>query len=173
MTINESIHVFGDWFQIRFFENAGAAFSMEIGGDHGKLILSLFRVVAIIVLVWYLRRLLRKDAPKGVIIGFTLIFVGALGNLIDSAFYGMIFSESTYNTVASFTSFGEGYGTFLHGKVVDMLYFPIIDIAEMPEWFPIWGGERFVFFSPIFNIADSYITIAVFYLIIFQHKFFK
>lgn len=171
MTLDESIHIFGNWFQIRFIENPGAAYGMELGGDYGKLILSLFRVVAIIFISIYISRLLKRRAPTGVIIGFTLIMVGALGNVIDSAFYGMIFSESTFNTVATFTS--DGYGTFLHGNVVDMLYFPIIDISRMPDWIPIWGGERFIFFSPIFNIADTYISVALIYLIIFQRKFFK
>lgn len=171
MTLDESIHVFGNWFQIRFIENPGAAFGMELGGDYGKLILSLFRVVAIVFITIYIGKLLKQRAPNGVIVAFTLILIGAFGNLVDSAFYGMIFTESTYYTVAEFTS--NGYGTFLHGKVVDMLYFPIIDISRMPDWIPIWGGERFVFFSPIFNLADTYISVALIYLIIFQRKFFK
>lgn len=173
MTIDQSYHILGDWFQIRFIENPGAAYGMELGGDYGKLILSLFRVAAVIFIGIYVSRLLKKKAPQGVIIAFTMILVGALGNIIDSALYGMIFTESTYNTVSTITAMGEGYGTFLHGNVVDMLYFPIIDISRMPDWIPIWGGERFIFFSPIFNLADSYISIALIYLIIFQRKFFK
>lgn len=173
MTLNESISVFGDWAQIRFIENPGAAYGLELGGDYGKLILSLLRVVAVIFISVYIHRLLKRGANAGVIVAFTMILVGALGNIIDSAFYGLIFTESTYDSVASFTAFGEGYGTFLHGKVVDMLYLPIIDINRMPDWIPIWGGERFIFFSPIFNIADSYISIAFIYLIIFQRKFFR
>lgn len=173
MTINESFNIFGDWSQIRFIENPGAAYGLELGGDYGKLILSLFRILAVIFIAIYISRLLKKKANTGVILAFTMILVGAFGNIVDSAFYGLIFSESTYDTVATFTQFGHGYGTFLHGNVVDMLYFPIIDIPQMPDWIPIWGGERFIFFSPIFNVADSYISIALIYLIIFQRKFFK
>lgn len=173
MTLNESIDVFGTWFQIRFIENPGAAFGMELGGDYGKLILSLFRIVAIVFIAIYIKRLLERKANTGVLIAFTMILVGALGNVFDSAFYGLIFSESTYHSVASFVPWGQGYGTFLHGNVVDMLYFPIIDIDMMPDWVPIWGGEPFVFFSPIFNVADAYISVALIYLLIFQRKFFK
>lgn len=173
MTLNEGIAVFGNWFYIRFIENPGAAYGMELGGDYGKLILSLFRVVAVAVLCVYIHRLVKRHAPNGVIVAFTLIMVGALGNIVDSAFYGLIFSESTYFMPAVFTAIGDGYGTFLHGNVVDMLYFPIIQIDMMPSWVPVWGGEPFVFFSPIFNIADSYISVALIYLLIFQRKFFK
>lgn len=173
MTLGEEIPVFGNWFNIYFIENRGAAYGMELGGDYGKLILSLIRVVAIGVLIWYINRMFKKEAPKGVVVAFAFIMVGAMGNVIDSAFYGKIFSESTVNQVAQFVPWGEGYGTFLHGAVVDMLYFPVIQIDQMPSWIPIWGGEPFVFFSPIFNIADSYITCAVVYLILFQRKFFK
>lgn len=173
MTVNESINVLGEWFQIRFIENPGAAYGMELGGDYGKLILSLFRIVAIVCIIIYIKRLLDRKANTGVLIAFTMILVGALGNMIDSAFYGLIFSESTYTNIASFVPWGEGYGTFLHGNVVDMLYFPIINIDQMPDWVPIWGGEPFVFFSPIFNVADAYISVALIYLIIFQRKFFK
>lgn len=173
MTLGEEIPVFGSWFNIYFIENPGAAFGMAFGGEVGKLLLTLIRVVASGALVWYILNLFKKNAPTGVIIAFTLIVVGAMGNVVDSAFYGEIFSESTTTQVASFVPWGEGYGTFLHGAVVDMLYFPIIQIDMMPEWIPIWGGEPFVFFSPIFNIADSYISCAVIYLILFQRKFFK
>lgn len=173
MVINESIMVLGSWFQIRFIENPGAAYGFELGGDYGKLILSLFRVVAVAVLCVYIHRLIKRGAPNGVLVAFTLIMVGALGNIVDSAFYGLIFSDSTFFEPAHFTAFGQGYGTFLHGNVVDMLYFPIIDIDMMPSWVPIWGGEPFVFFSPIFNLADTYISVALIYLLIFQRKFFK
>lgn len=173
MTLDQSFSVFGSWFYIRFIENPGAAYGFELGGDYGKLTLSLFRIVAVVAIGFYLRHLLKKRASTGVIVAFTMIMVGALGNIIDSVFYGMIFSESTFFDVAQFVPWGEGYGTFLHGNVVDMLYFPIIDIPQMPDWVPIWGGERFIFFSPIFNIADSYISVALIYLIIFQRKFFQ
>lgn len=172
MTLDQSIHIFGNWFQIRFIENPGAAFGFQLGGDHGKLLLSLFRIVAIGALGWFVSYLIRRKSPKGVIVGFAMILTGAIGNMIDSAFYGMMFSQSTFFSVAELFPAGGGYGTFLHGKVVDMLYFPLFS-GTYPAWFPWVGGNDFTFFSPVFNMADSYITIAVFYLIIFQHKFFK
>ncbi len=172
MAVGESYTVFHDWFFIRFIENPGAAYGMELGGDYGKLILSLFRLVAIGVLGWYIVRLVDKKAPTGVVVGFVLIMAGAVGNIIDSAFYGVLFSESTPWSVAQLLPEGGGYAGFLHGNVVDMLYFPIIE-SHYPSWFPWVGGDPFVFFSPIFNIADSYITIGVAYLLIFQYKYFK
>lgn len=173
MTIGEAIYVCGTWFQIRFIENPGAAYGFEISdGDWGKLTLSVIRIIAIGALGYYINKLIKKSAPLGVIIGFTLILAGALGNLIDSMFYGLIFSESTAWEVASLTPWGEGYTSFLHGKVVDMLYFPIIN-THYPSWIPNVGGERFIFFSPIFNVADSYISVGFVYLIIFQRKYFN
>lgn len=172
MTVNESITIFPNWFFIYFIENPGAAFGAQLGGEYGKLILSLFRIVAVGAMCWYMNRLLKKKAPAGVLVGFALIIAGALGNIIDSAFYGLVFSESTYTTVASAFPAGGGYASFLHGKVVDMLYFPLFS-GTYPSWFPWIGGDAFTFFSPIFNIADSYITIGVLYLIIFQWKYFK
>ncbi len=172
MTLDEVITVFPNWFFIRFIENPGAAFGFELGGDYGKLILSLFRIVAVGVLIWYIGRLIRKKAPVGVTVGFSMILAGALGNILDSAFYGLIFSESTYTTVATLFPAEGGYAGFLHGKVVDMLYFPLFS-GTYPSWFPGIGGDRFTFFSPIFNIADSYITCGVIYMLLFQYKFFK
>ncbi len=161
MTLGESIPVFGDWFNIYFIENSGAAWGMELGGDWGKLALSLFRIVACIALFIYIRKLSKRNStPKGVLVAMVMILVGAFGNVVDSAFYGMIFSPSTFNEVATLVPWGEGYGTMLHGKVVDMLYFPIIET------------ESFTFFNAIFNLADSYITVAVIYLILFQRGFF-
>lgn len=171
MTLDMSYHIFGEWFQIRFIENPGAAYGFQLGGDYGKLILSLFRVIAIVAVAYFINRLTKQNAKRGVIVGFSLIFAGAIGNVVDSAFYGMIFSESTYTTVATIFPDGGGYGTFLHGKVVDMLYFPIIN-STYPQWFPWVGGQEFTFFSPIFNLADSYISIGVIYLLLFEHKFF-
>ena len=173
MTLDEAIPVFGEWFYIRFIENRGAAYGMELGGDFGKLFLSLFRIVAVVAIGWYIRRLIRRQAPVGVIVGVSVVLAGALGNIVDSAFYGLIFSESTFTEVARFVPWGEGYASFLHGSVVDMLYFPIIEIEQMPDWVLIWGGEPFTFFSPIFNIADSYVTCGMVYLLLFQYKFFK
>ncbi len=172
MALDESITIFPNWFFIRFIENPGAAFGAQLGGQYGKLILSLFRICAVAVLCWYMHHLLKKQAPTGVIVGFGLILAGALGNIMDSAFYGLIFSESTPYSVATLFPEGGGYGTFLHGKVVDMLYFPLFS-GTYPSWFPGIGGRSFTFFSPIFNMADSYITIGVLYMLIFQRKYFK
>lgn len=171
MTLDESIPVFGNWFLIHFIENPGAAFGMQLGGDYGKLFLSLFRIAAISVIIWYLNKLVKKQAPTGVLVGIGLILAGAMGNMIDCAFYGKIFSESTFYETATLFPEGGGYAPFLYGKVVDMLSFPIID-TTWPDWVPWIGGNRLVFFSPIFNIADSYITIAVLYLLIFKRKYF-
>lgn len=170
--LDESVTVFPNWFFIRFIENPGAAFGFELGGSYGKLTLSIFRLVAIGALGYYIHHLLRKKAPTGVLVGFSLIFAGALGNVIDSAFYGLLFSESTFTAPATFLPEGGGYVGFLHGKVVDMLFFPLFR-GTYPSWIPGIGGESFLFFSPIFNLADSYITIGVLYMLLFQRKFFK
>lgn len=173
MKIGETIYVFGKWFQIKFIENPGAAYGFEISdGEWGKLALSIIRIFAILGLVYYITKLSKDKAPKGVIIGFVLIFAGAVGNLLDSMFYGLIFSESTMWNVAECVSIGDGYSSFLQGDVVDMLYFPIIN-GYYPEWFPFWGGDRFIFFSPIFNLADSYISIGFLYLLIFKRAYFN
>jgi signal peptidase II len=173
MTIDQAFFVCGQWFQIRFIENPGFAFGMELGGDYGKPILSLFRIVAVVALIWYINRLIvHGRTSKGVILGFALGLAGALGNIVDSLFYGMIFSESGFGTVAAMFPNGGGYASFLHGKVVDMLYFPIIR-TTWPDWMPWVGGDRFVFFSPIFNVADAYVSVAVIYMILFQRKFFR
>lgn len=168
--LGEEFSVFGDWFIIHFIENNGMAFGMELAGKWGKIFLSLFRIVAICGIGWYLNDLCKKKAPNGLILSIGLIFAGAMGNIIDSAFYGLIFNDSYYQ-VASFLPEAGGYSSFLHGKVVDMLYFPLVD-GNFPTWFPVWGGDHFVFFRPVFNVADSYITIGVTSILLFHKKYF-
>ncbi len=169
MSLGESIHVFGDWFQILFVENEGMAFGMKFGGIVGKFFLSFFRIILFGALwVWIYKLLKKKDTPTGVVVGLCLIAAGALGNIIDCLFYGMIFSESTYMTVAHF---GGNYAPFMFGHVVDMFYFPIIDTV-LPEWMPWIGGKPFLFFAPVFNFADSCVSCGAFYLILFHYKFF-
>lgn len=166
--LNEAVTVFS-WFQIYFVENEGAAWGTKIPGEYGKLILTLFRIVAVIGIGYWLVSAVRKQQPKILIICISLILAGALGNIIDSVFYGIIFDHS-YDNIA--TLFAENpYGTLLHGKVVDMFYFPIID-TTLPSWVPFWGGERFRFFEPVFNVADSAICIAVGLMIIYHKKIF-
>lgn len=175
MTLGEEIPVIGNWFKLYFTENYGMAFGMQFGGEWGKLSLSIFRILAIIAIGVYLYILTKKKKNTGLIISISMILAGAIGNIIDSAFYGLLFTQSSYHTVAEFASTGQEYAGFLHGRVVDMLYFPIINIAQadLPSWLPdfIFGYDnRFVFFRPIFNLADSSITIGVFWLILFERK---
>ena len=168
MTIGESFSVLGDWFQIYFIENNGMAFGWEFGAQYGKLVLSIFRIIAVALLFYFIYYLAKKKTKFGPLLGISLITAGALGNIIDGMFYGMIFSESTFTQVATLFPADGGYSGFLQGKVVDMLYFPLFTI---PEWMPFFGGQ--IFFSPIFNIADSAITIGFLYLLIFQWDFLK
>jgi signal peptidase II len=172
MYLGQEFSVIGDWFLIHFTENEGMAFGMTLGGGYGKLILSIFRIIAVILIGWYLMYLSHTKSHRGLVFSVSLIFVGALGNIIDSAFYGLIFSQSTFHTIAEFMPEGGGYGGFLHGKVVDMFYFPIIH-SSYPEWVPWKGGDSFIFFRPVFNIADTAITTGVIVLIVFQRRFFK
>lgn len=172
MTLGQEYNVFGDWFIIHFTENPGMAFGLAFSGNYGKLLLSLFRLVAITVLIVYIYNLTRHKVPRVVLISLSLVLAGAIGNMIDSAFYGLIFSSSTYFDVATFMPAEGGYATFLHGRVVDMFYFPIIS-GQYPEWLPIIGGNNFQFFRPVFNIADSSITIGVILMVIFQKQFFN
>jgi len=171
MELSEEFSVLGDWFYIHFTENNGMAFGMEIAGNYGKLILSVFRLLAVSLIGWYLFKLPSKGASKGLIISGSLIFAGALGNIIDSAFYGMIFNDSYYQVSTFFPEEG-GYAPFLFGKVVDMLYFPIYE-GFLPAWLPIWGGDYFVFFRPVFNIADSAISCGVASVLLFHRGFFS
>lgn len=159
------------WFKLYFIENKGMAWGWEFGGDWGKMLLTLFRLAAVIFGTWYLFRIVKQKYSKGFIICAALIYAGALGNLIDSMFYGMIFEESSYSYVSRIFP-AEGYAGFLHGRVVDMLYFPIIK-STYPSWLPFVGGNEFEFFSPIFNIADASISIGVITLFVFQKRFFK
>lgn len=176
MTIGQEIPVFGNWFKLLFIENNGMAFGMLDGGGL-KLVLSIFRILAVIALFVVLFRLSRKNTKFGVLFGISLITAGAIGNIIDCVFYGRIFSESTYTQMAALVSDGGGYASWLHGRVVDMLYFPLIDVArDNASWLPgfFFGpDDHFIFFRPIFNFADAAITVGVFYMLIFQWKWLK
>ena len=165
MTLGQSYSVLGDWFQLLFVENKGMAFGMAWGGVIGKYLLTAFRLVLFGFLCWWISKLLKREkpVPTGVLVGLTLITAGAFGNIIDCLFYGLIFSESTYTAVATLGS----YAPFMQGKVVDMFYFPL---WTWPDWVPGLGGH--IFFEPVFNFADSCVTVGAFYLILFQWKFF-
>ena len=168
--LGEEIRVF-DWFRILFVENDGMAWGAEIPGEYGKLLLTSFRLVAIVGIGWWLWDSVRKNGHPILIIAISFIFAGAFGNIIDSVFYGIWF-EHSYGQIADFLpEDGEVYGTLMHGKVVDMLYFPLWS-GYLPEWIPFWGGEYFTFFEPVFNIADSAITTGVLLLLIFSKKTF-
>lgn len=171
MYLGQEIHVLGNWFIIHFTENYGMAFGLELGGSIGKFLLSIFRIVAVIGIGAYLWHLVKHKRHPGLITAFALIFAGAIGNIIDSAFYGLIFTESTFQLAQLFPPSG-GYAGFLQGRVVDMLYFPIIE-GHFPSWFPIWKNEEFIFFRPVFNISDASITIGVAMILLFQKKYFQ
>ncbi len=161
------------WAKIHFVENEGMAFGLSFGGITGKYILSIFRIIMVVFLFYILRNLIKHKETYGLIISFSMIIAGALGNIIDSMFYGLIFSESYFHGgLATMFPPEGGYGSFLTGKVVDMLYFPMIDTV-LPEWMPLWGGERFEFFRPVFNIADSAITVGVASILLFHRRFFN
>lgn len=174
LAYGEEIQILGQpWALIHFVENEGMAFGITLGGDYGKLALSLFRIAAVYFLLYYLRMLLRSKVSFGLITSFSLILAGAIGNILDSAFYGMIFSQTPYHGgVAQMFPEGGGYAGFLHGKVVDMFYFPMYE-GFFPDWVPLWGGEHFQFFRPVFNVADAAITVGVLSLLIFFRSFFS
>jgi len=156
MYLGQEFNIIGKWFIIHFTENNGMAFGMEFGGEFGKLALSLFRIAAVAGIGYGLHYLIKHKYHRGLILNVALIFSGALGNIIDSVFYGKIY----------------GYETWFHGRVVDMLYFPIAE-GHFPSWIPVWGGDEFVFFRPVFNLADAAISIGVILILIFQKNYFK
>jgi signal peptidase II len=164
MRLYENFSVFGDWFYIYFIENPGMAFGMQWGGELGKYALTSFRLVAIVAIIWYVVKLVRENAPTGFIATMSLILAGAIGNVIDSLFYGIIFTDSYHQVARAFT--GNGYAPFMQGKVVDMLHFPMF---YFPDWIPFLGGE--LFFSPVFNIADAAITVGVFLIVLFHRNY--
>ncbi len=185
----DDVKIFGGWFRLHFIENEGMAYGMKLSESVvGKLLLSSFRLIAVVFGFYLLNKLVRKGYGRGVIICGSLILAGALGNLLDSVFYGLIFSDSPYScfsgnyeslhsmmqtqnkvAVAHLTKFGQGYGKFLQGKVVDMLYFPIME-TKLPGWVPFMGGKNFIFFEPVFNIADAAISVGVLTLVFFQKR---
>lgn len=168
----EEINVIGRWFRLHFIENEGMAFGMKFGDDWGKIFLTVFRIIAVIWGFYFIKNTLIKEKyHSGLIFCSALILAGALGNSVDSIFYGKIFTESSFH-VARFVPWGQGYGSLLHGKVVDMLYFPILS-GHYPSWFPVWGGEAFEFFRPVFNIADASISGGVIAIFVFQKKLLK
>ncbi|MFT7154671.1 MAG: signal peptidase II, partial [Alteromonas macleodii] len=168
MTLGQEHHI-TDWFILHFTENVGMAFGMEFGGEMGKLALSVFRIMAVLAIGWYLYSVTKNGAENIVIVAISLVFAGALGNIIDSTLYGIIFNDS-YGHVATLFPEEGGYSRLLHGRVVDMLYFPLIE-GTFPSWVPFWGDKHFLFFNAIFNVADSAITIGMALVILFQKKF--
>jgi signal peptidase II len=156
--LNTHITVFENWFQLNYIENNGMAFGFEIGGTTGKIILTWFRIIAVFAIVWYLVKQIRIGSPRGFIVCVALILAGAIGNILDSVFYGVVYRSQNL--------------PLFQGRVIDMLYFPIVD-TYIPEWFPIWKGERFEFFRPVFNIADAAISTGIIAILLFQKRFFK
>lgn len=179
--LNTSHPVLGNWFHLYFVENPGMAYGWKFGGDWGKVALTIFRLIAVIFGSWYLARIIKQGYHKGFIVCAGLVYAGALGNLIDSCMYGLLFDKGMifdpqlkdylgYEGLAVLSK--KGYSSFLHGNVVDMLYFPVIR-GHFPNWFPFWGGESFEFFRPIFNLADAAISTGVITILVFQKKFFR
>ncbi|MDR6565746.1 lipoprotein signal peptidase [Chitinophaga ginsengisegetis] len=171
MFMQQEFVIFPNWFRIHFIENEGMAYGLKFGGDFGKILLTLFRLVAVVVGFVYMKKLIKEKYSTGLLICGSLILAGAAGNLIDSMFYGLIFNDSIGYEVSKFMPAGGGYGSFLHGRVVDMLYFPIYE-GYLPKWVPFKGGDYFVFFRPVFNVADAAISIGVITILLFQKRFF-
>ena len=171
MMLGDEIVIAKNWFIIHFVENNGMAFGLEFGNNIGKYFLSVFRLIAIGAIGWYITKLWKKEVPFGLIACFSLIMAGAIGNILDSAFYGLIFNES-YGHVASLFPAGGGYSSFLQGRVVEMFYFPLVS-GHYPHWIPFVGGDDFIFFRPVFNLADSSITVGITLILIFYRKFFE
>jgi len=170
MMLGDEFIIAKNWFIIHFVENNGMAFGLEFGNSIGKYFLSIFRIIAVGAIGWYIAKLWKRDVPFGVIACFSLIMAGAIGNILDSAFYGLIFNES-YGQVATLFPEGGGYSSFLQGRVVDMFYFPLVS-GNYPSWLPFVGGDDFIFFRPVFNLADSSITVGIISILIFYRKFF-
>jgi len=168
--LGEEFQIF-DWFIIQFVENNGMAFGMEFGGYLGKMLLTLFRIIVVGIGIKYIIKLAKTKMPDGALIALGLIVGGAIGNIIDSSFYGIIFNES-YNNLAQFFPETGGYSSLLHGEVVDMLYFPLLN-SHYPDWLPIFGGEHFIFFRPVFNIADAGISVGIFMILLFYRRVFN
>ena len=168
--LGEEIKIF-DWFILHFTENNGMAFGIEFGGYTGKALLTIFRIIVVGVGIKYVVDITKTKLPNGALISLGLIIGGALGNIIDSSFYGIIFNES-YNDVAKLFPETGGYSSLLHGKVVDMLYFPLLN-SHYPQWLPIFGGDHFIFFRPVFNIADAGISVGIFMILLFYRKVFS
>jgi len=168
--LDEEIRIIGNWFLLHFVENRGMAFGLEIAGKFGKVLLTLFRIVAATAIFYYLLKLIKKGIPNGLLICISLIIAGAFGNVIDSAFYGLVFTDSIGHIAQIFPE-GGGYAPFLHGSVVDMLFFPVIK-GTWPAWFPFNGGQPFLFFSPVFNLADASISVGICAILLFYRKYF-
>jgi len=170
MMLGDEIIIAKNWFIVHFVENNGMAFGLEFGNSIGKYFLSIFRILAVGAIGWYISKLWKRDISFGVIACFSLIMAGAIGNILDSAFYGLIFNDS-YGHIATLFPKGGSYASFLQGRVVDMFYFPLIS-GNYPSWFPFVGGNDFIFFRPVFNMADSSITIGIVSILIFYRRFF-
>ena len=170
MFLGQEFKIF-DWFIIHFTENNGMAFGLEFGGDTGKIILSLFRIVVVLWGIYYVNELSKRALPNGVLVSLGLVIGGAIGNIIDGVFYGVLFNDS-YNQIAEFLPATGGYESLLKGRVVDMFYFPLIN-THLPDWLPVFANKHFIFFRPVFNLADAGISVGMILLILFYRKNFR